>query len=122
MDAESNNIGAGRRTRLHQLESGVEFGHFRSGMLEAEDRIVEDVEKLKETLSPRRIARSMVAAAGKELLRAVDRQNLGDVRERIRTGIKDHLYASAAVGLCLGGLVLHGQMNYRKYDRMDYSS
>ncbi len=123
MDAESTNIEPERRTRLHQIEPDPEVEHLRADMLEAENRIVEDVDRLKETLAPDRIANYLVTAIREELLariKTVDWQKLGDVRVKIKTSIQEHPYASAALGLGISSLIFYGLVRYQKGGRLQY--
>lgn len=110
MDARSDNIAASRRS--HPLsESDAGLDRLRSNMIEAEDRIVEDVDRLQEMLTPERIANRLVSAVKDELFMRFGRVGMEELREvgnKVRTSIKKHPFFSTLTGLGLvGGAVAY---------------
>lgn len=110
MDAQSTNIETGRVTHL-QTGSDPEMDNLRSDVLKAEDRIVEDADKLQEMFTPERVANQLVSAAREELLirtRSVDLKKLKDLGDKVIAVMKDHPYLSALLGLGVLGGIAYG--------------
>ncbi len=111
MDAQPTNIEPERRTRLQSVSDG-ELRDLRSDMLEAENRIAEDVDKIKEILTPESVANQLVSAVKGELLlriKAIDTQRFRAAGNKIRSSIKEHPYLSTFLGLGLvSGIVAYG--------------
>ncbi len=108
MDAQQINIETGKDARPRKVSDG-ELQDIRSDMLKAEDRIVEDVNRMKEIISPERIANQLVSAVKGELIlrmRNMDSQKLKAAGDKIKTSIKDHPVISAFLGLGVVGGVM----------------
>ncbi len=110
MDAQPTDIEPERRTRMRRIEPNSEIENLRTGMLQTENRIVEDIETLLELLQPERVADHVIAIVKEELslrLKAVDRQKLV---YRIKNEVKGRPYLFIPIGLGVIGLILYGLM------------
>jgi len=103
MDARSVDIAALRRTRL-LTEPDAELDSLRSDMIDAENRIVEDVDRLQEMLNPEKIANRLVSSAMDEVFTLVRTAEAGKFKElgnKVKAGIKKHPFVSTFIGLGL---------------------
>jgi hypothetical protein len=117
MDAQSTDVEPERRTRL-RTGPDAEMDYLRAEMLETENRVVEDFNKIKEMLSPEKVANHMVSAIREVLnsrIKAIDLQKISDAGDKVKTNIKDHPVFSFLIGLGL----LSGIATYRMLKNKD---
>lgn len=124
MDAQSVDIGPKRRARMDQMRFNGEIQQLRSDMLEVEDRIVEDLDRLKELLTPSRVANYLFLTFGQELLeqiKAADWGKLEEVSDKAKQSISNHKVLSALLGIGASGLLIYALRQSGKNDRPQYS-
>ena len=95
-------------------------------MLHAENRIVEDVDRLQEILNPEKIANRLVSAVMDEAfmrIKTADMRKFGEVSDKVRTGIKKHPFFSTFIGLGLvGGVVAYSLLKNGETVRREQDS
>lgn len=107
---------------MDRVKFSGEVQQLRSDMLEAEDRIVEDIDRLKELLSPDRVANFILLMLEEELLeraKAIDWPQLEEVSNKAKKIIKDHKLMSGILGIGVSGLLIYGLSNYLKNGRLE---
>jgi hypothetical protein len=121
MDAQSTNVTPERKARFN--DSDAELNNLRSSVLEAENRIVEDVDKIKEMFTPEKLASFFTSAVREELLvrmKSIDSLRLRRISGKIKTVIQEYPITFVLLGLGLaGGAVAYGVLNSRQTGQLE---
>ncbi len=123
MDAGSTYVGPGfaGRTRLRQpVVSNGNLAHPRPDIREAEVRIIKDIKKIRNALTPGNIANHLIAAIREELVRRIETMNtqrFNEVGDKMITSavetVKDHPGITALVGLGVSWLLADNMLKQK---------
>ena len=94
----------------------------RSGMIETENKLVEDIEELRVLLNSERVVSLIMAFAREEIsrrLRAFDREKLQAMAYRVKKEIKTRPYMTGSIALAFAGLALYGFMPENRSNMLD---
>ena len=117
MDAQQTGIEPDRRTRMRGQGENPGIDDLRSGILRTENRIVEDIEDLKEMFKPERVVNQVMAVFKEEMslrFKAVEGRNLQALGERVISEVKGRPYLFGMLGFGIAGLVFYGLMPENK--------
>lgn len=109
---------------MDQMKFNGEIQQLRSDMLEVEDRIVEDIDRLKELLTPSRVANYLFLTFGQELLdqiKAADWGRLEEVSDKAKQSIRNHKFLSTLLGIGASGLLIYAFLQSGRNDRLQHS-
>ncbi|MDR3566720.1 MAG: hypothetical protein P4L43_01695 [Syntrophobacteraceae bacterium] len=96
---------------MSRMEPNLKIDDLRSDILKAENRIVEDIEHLKEMLHPGRVVSELMSAVKEELsmrLQAVEGQKLETIGNRVISEVKGRPFLFGLLGLGITGLIFYG--------------